>query len=186
MGSVLLVRHAEADWASADAAGLAGPARDLIGLTRAGVQQAQARAEQLVDLGAERIVSSPMTRALQTASIIASRVGLTPVVEHDLREWGPVGDSGWDHAAMRAAWADLERSGGEWPQGDRRDWEPLSSVFTRVTAVLHRLQASAGRTVVVTHGVVIATVTGVDPGLGEAVSYRRIDGVAHSDLRRHA
>ena len=62
-----------------------------------------------------------MTRALQTAAIIAAGSGVPLSVEFDLREWVPDIGYGWvggpytQHEEMLAA-------GGEWPPGETRCW----------------------------------------------------------------
>ncbi|WP_406048287.1 histidine phosphatase family protein [Kribbella sp. NBC_00889] len=88
MPRVFLVRHGEPGHPQIDAEGWWGPARDWAPLTDKGIEQAKAVGRELRRVGAHRIVASPMTRALQTASLIAAetRIPLT-AVEIDLREW---------------------------------------------------------------------------------------------------
>lgn len=55
-------------------------------LTPKGVLQAQQTAEHLADKGIHAIYSSPLRRAVETAEIIAARLGLRVVVLEELRE----------------------------------------------------------------------------------------------------
>jgi len=101
-----------------------------------------------------------MTRALQTAAIIAAVLGLPLSVEFDLREWCPDTTYRWTTAAeAAAAYADMLDCNGEWP-GRTRAWEPLSAVRERAVAVLDRVASKDGATIAVCHGVVIQAVTG--------------------------
>ncbi len=78
-------------------------------------------------------MSSPMTRALHTASLIAAetRVPLL-AVDFDLREWLPDDTLSWKGLEdVQAAVRDRDACGGEWPVGERRPWEPSSSVHAR-------------------------------------------------------
>lgn len=72
-----LVRHGPAgerhDWNGAD---------HLRPLTKKGHRQARALAERLVDVGIERVLSSPYLRCTQTVEPIAGQLGL-PVEAHD-------------------------------------------------------------------------------------------------------
>lgn len=64
-------------------------------LTDEGVQQCHAAGLKLVDAGIDLIVSSPVTRALQTAEIIAGEIGFDPgkIITNELfieRNFGPL------------------------------------------------------------------------------------------------
>jgi broad specificity phosphatase PhoE len=154
-----------------------GAVVDLAPLSALGVQQALRAADSLAAVGATAIVSSPMTRALQTASLVSSRLGLQVDVQFDLREWLPDDTFSWrTHAEVKAAMNDLERCGGKWPAGERRHWEPLAEVRALATAALRTsLAALQDDDVLIAacHGVVIWSLTGErHTGTGE---WRRID-----------
>ena len=83
--SFLYLRHGETDW---NAAGLAQGRTD-IALNATGRGQADAAARALASCGCaiDRIVSSPLSRAHETASIVGRRLGLDdPVLDPDLVE----------------------------------------------------------------------------------------------------
>lgn len=82
---ILWVRHGQSTWNVIDRMQgheLSPPLTDL------GREQAAAAAESLADLGAVRILSSPATRALETAAIIGERLGLEVTEEPLLLEKG--------------------------------------------------------------------------------------------------
>src|SRR5271154_633843 len=78
---VLLLRHAE----SADPSVFHGAESD-IGLSARGRRQATAVARVLTELHPDHVVSSAMTRALETARPIAAACGVKVRVEPDLHE----------------------------------------------------------------------------------------------------
>jgi broad specificity phosphatase PhoE len=163
MPTVFLVRHGEPGSPQIDAEGWWGPARDWAPLTTQGVEQAKAVGRELREVGAHRIVASPMTRALQTASLIATetRLPLT-AVELDLREWLPDSSLSWRGLSdVQVLSSDFEQCQGEWPAGETRLWEPLSSVRSRALNALRRQAAGhPGPFIAVCHTTVIRALTG--------------------------
>lgn len=112
-----------------------------------------------------------MTRALQSAAILSRRLDLPLAVELDLQEWAPDLSFAYDSTiVVRQAQAELEGCGGEWPAGERRGWEPYSSVRRRAQAVLPRYTHLA-QVAVICHGVVIHCLTGEQATLGGITSY---------------
>lgn len=158
---VLLMRHAEPDWAVVQGRGWVGAAHDLAPLTARGRSQAVSAAVELAGKGIARVVSSPMTRALQTASLVAHKLGLPLGVDIDLREWLPDDTFRWRTGEeVATAYADLVAHGGEHPLHGSRTWEAISAVEARARAVLDPLAAQEGLVLAVCHEVVIAALTG--------------------------
>lgn len=141
---------------------LTGAVNDLVDLTVVGIGQAEQAATELSTVGATRVVSSPMTRALQTAAVIATRLGLPLSVEFDLREWCPDTTYRWTTAAeAHTAYQDMLDCGGDWPAGQAREWEPLSAVRRRARAVVDQITADGRSAIAVCHGTVIHSLTGI-------------------------
>ena len=173
MSVVYLVRHGEADWAAMDARRLPGGVNDLVPLTARGVFDAERAGEELKRSGAAHVWASPMTRALQTAAVISSALRLPLSVHFDLREWLVDDTYRWDAATAEAAFREFTALGGEWPDGERRAWEPISSVRARASAVISEVTSTGQTVVVVCHGVVIQSLTGLnDVPPGGVVRYR--------------
>jgi probable phosphoglycerate mutase len=84
--TLLLVRHGETDW---NAEGRLQGHTDRP-LNEHGRRQARALAEKLADQEIAAVYSSNLARALETAEIVAERLGLPVSVDADLREknWG--------------------------------------------------------------------------------------------------
>lgn len=167
-----LIRHGETDYQIAEDRRLRGAARDWVPLTERGVTQVESAVETLRGRTVDLILSSPMTRAVQTAAILSRRLSVDLKVEFDLHEWLP--DLGFQYENAAEA---IERGreaaalGGEWPAGESRPWEPYSRLRRRVEAVLRRY-AGRGHVLVACHGTVIATLTGKQVGTAETVPYQ--------------
>ncbi|MFG1814199.1 histidine phosphatase family protein [Kribbella sp. NPDC049174] len=163
MPSVFLVRHGEPGSPQIDAEGWWGPARDWAPIPAKGIEQAKVAGRELRRVGAYRIVASPMTRALQTASLIAAETHLPlTAVEIDLREWLPDSTLSWRGLSdVQALSSDFEQCQGEWPPGETRLWEPLSSVRDRALNALRRQASGQSEPfIAVCHATVIRALTG--------------------------
>ncbi len=160
MTAFYLMRHGQADFGLADERRLRGAVRELVPLTELGRQQVHARIEELRALRPECMLSSPLTRSLQSAAIVSLGLGQPLTVEFDLYEWIPDLTFTLDlQEASRAAFREAQSLGGEWPPGEQRDWEPYSSVRRRVGAVLERY-LHLQRVLVVCHSVVTIAMGG--------------------------
>ncbi|UEM21024.1 phosphoglycerate mutase family protein [Skermanella mucosa] len=83
---MLLIRHGQSEFNAAFAVQRVDPGLIDPGLTETGRAQALATAAQLSDRGLKRLLASPYTRALQTASIIAEVLELPIEVQPILGE----------------------------------------------------------------------------------------------------
>lgn len=86
---VILIRHGEPRYDEVQERHFPGMGYELGKLTERGILQAEKRAVDPRLEGAQLIVSSPYTRALQTAAIISRITQIPLVVENDLHEWMP-------------------------------------------------------------------------------------------------
>lgn len=109
-------------------------------LTALGEEQAQRTAARLAEAGVKYILSSPLLRALGTASIIAERLDLPIIVWHDLREGNDKPYTGLERAALQQRFprAKLPEEVGEagWAHGGDT-FEPF---FARAGSVLNRIR----------------------------------------------
>lgn len=152
---LLLIRHAEPERVPP------GPRPADPGLTPAGRAQAEALAAWLADERIDRVVSSPLRRAVETAEPLAAVHGLAVDVDDDLAEYDreatsyiPIeelratGDPRW-HAMVEGRLADLA------------DGDP-AAFRARVVAAIERVVAHhpGGRVAVVCHGGVMNAYVG--------------------------
>lgn len=148
--TLLLLRHGET--AMSTEKRFSG--RGDVALTSRGVEQARAVAARLASYGeVAGVVSSPLRRATETASVVASVLGIDVVVDDGLAETDFGAWEGSTFAEVRSRWpAEMQA----WlddvsvaPPGG----ESFVSTFARVAAARSRLTSSypGGRVVVVSH-----------------------------------
>lgn len=160
---LFLVRHGESE---GNASGIVQGRLDF-GLTDAGREQARLAAEHLASHPVERLVSSPLRRARETAEVIADRLGLSVEFDDALQEYDMGVVSGLDARQIRERFPDVLAA---WQKGIRPRFpgaEDRADFHARVRATLDRLTAIDGPVVAVAHGGVIASicyaVVGADP-----------------------
>ena len=165
-----LIRHAEPDWAIADTKHLRGLQMEFCPLSQKGRRQARQIEADPSLRDAEIVVSSPYTRALQTAAEISKGLRLPLVVEYDLHEWLPDLRLQYTNDEVTGTIVkDFEKHHGEWPPGPSKRWETMGSVRQRVGKVLERY-LEYSEVIVVCHGIVIdSQVEGVELRYAEMV-----------------
>ena len=138
-------------------------------LTELGHQQAAAAAEALAQRDIRRIVVSPYTRALQTATPVAERLGLPLTVTPLVRErYAFACDVGSPASALRERFPDHGFHAVEevwWPDAE----EPEAGVIARAARFRAELAAREdwAHTLVVSHWGFILSFTGVSVKNGE-------------------
>jgi len=161
--TICLVRHGETDWNfTRRYQGQTDIPLNPVGLAQAENVARIIAAEPAWDV----IVSSPLSRALQTAQTIAGATGIDPIrLEPDIRERGYGDAEGLTLEEREARW-----SGTDWP-----NLEPYEAMQLRGVAALDRIATDhAGlRVLVVCHGglmnAVLAYHTGGEHGTGVTV-----------------
>ena len=84
---IIFVRHGKPDYRLADTRKMSQLEKDYSPLSRDTIPFLIEQSQHPCFKGAEIIISSPYTRALQTAEILNRQLQLELFVEHDLREW---------------------------------------------------------------------------------------------------
>jgi len=172
MGNFTLMRHGMADFPLGRERKLIGGCMDWVPLTPVGVAQVEARLPQLIANQFTQIISSPMTRALQSAALLSRGLNLPLQVEFDLHEWLPDLTFRFDSfAPVQQAINERQALGNEWPPGVVCNWEPFSRIRQRVKRVLSRYDA-CGPVLVVCHQTVIEALTGVELACAETIAYQ--------------
>jgi probable phosphoglycerate mutase len=152
---VLLLRHAE----SANPLIFHGAESD-VGLSERGLRQAEAVADVIAAWQPDRIVSSGMRRALDTAAPIARACGLSFEVEAQLHERRVGALSGTPTQRSEGVWPDTLK---RWLAGDVHyapdGAESYVDIVGRVLPIWQRLTSGPGQTlVIVAHGIVCKVV----------------------------
>lgn len=158
MATFYLMRHGQPDYSGLQERGMFGFGRDFAPLSPLGIQQAEEAARDLRLKQAELIVSSPYTRALQTAQIISLRTGISVQVEPDLHEWVPDWTNQYrtSEESFRLS-EDFVRCKGEYPAGETRKWESLAHMQERMRRVAEKY-AAVDKVILVGHGMAFRTI----------------------------
>ncbi|WPZ35490.1 histidine phosphatase family protein [Thalassobaculum sp. OXR-137] len=170
-----LLRHGESEFNVHFSKTRIDPGIEDPALTETGRAQAAAAAEHLRDLPIRRVVASPYRRTLQTAEIVAGRLGLAIEIEPLVRErcWF-VCDVGTPTSKLRQDWPSL--SFGDlperwWPDGGENEEE----LGLRCSAFREKLGAETNwdDTVFVSHWAFIRGLTGMAVPNGTLLALHR-------------
>ena len=151
MTDFMLVRHGTPDYSYINGKKFRGFGNDLAPLTEDGEKEAIAisMAPELQD--ADLILSSPHTRTLQTAAIIAKELDIRLIVEVDLMEWIADKTFMYDDYNQVVKWRE------HYEQNDGKNMYP-GDKYDKI--------------IVVNHGMNITALTGVEkPGCTQIIKY---------------
>jgi len=161
---IYLMRHGEPSYTPCTKRGLIGQGRDLAALNAEGIKQMQEASKGLVGSGAQIILSSPYTRALQSAAIVAKETGLITEVVHDLHEWLP--DTTFQYGSyqeLKLIFEDFKKHRGVLPPKSQYSiytrWEPLSHLKARVRAALLPYISLYDTVILIGHGMVLQSLS---------------------------
>jgi glucosyl-3-phosphoglycerate phosphatase len=163
---MILLRHGQSEFNLHFSATRRDPGIPDPKLTPLGQAQAEAAAEVLAGERLRRILVSPYTRALETAAVVARRLGLDVVVNPVVRErYAFTCDIGTPRTDLALRWPEHDFSHIDevwWPEIE----EPIGNVQAR--AALFRAEMSAlpdwSDTLVVSHWGFILSLTGRSVG----------------------
>lgn len=160
---IVFIRHGEPDKVEVDKREFIGQGRDFAPLTDLGIKQAENVSLSPLLAGCQIIVSSPYTRALQTAAIISKNTGLDIKVEVGIHEFIP--DKTFQvkgEVENTALHNDFIHCMGEYPEGEVRKWETITEIINRSKPVFDKyVNLGYEKILVVAHGGVIRRYTGV-------------------------
>ena len=141
-----VVRHGQSTW---NALGVLQGQRRDIPLTALGRRQASDAADRLAGCGATAVLTSDLLRAVQTAEVVARRVGAPIELRPELREQCVGVHEG---RRSRDVWVDTDPA--SWGQAHWRPegGESIADVAERLQPLLAEICASTGPLVLVTHG----------------------------------
>lgn len=175
---MILLRHGESRFNVAFGRTRVDPRIPDAPLTEAGQAQALAAASELAGMGLERILCSPYTRALQTASIVSRILGLPVSVLPLIGERAALScDIGTPRSELALAWPHLDMSHIPetwWPELE----EPEEGVRRRAEEFRALMAEDPRRaaTLVVSHWGFIRALTGQEVHNCAIVKYEWEDG----------
>lgn len=165
------VRHGKTDYSERNTKIYQGFGVNLAPLSELGVQQIKETAKNERLKGTELILSSPYTRAVQTAAILSKELGADIVIETDLHECLVNKDYSYEDAVVESNYRDYQNNHGMYPPGEEKPWEDAATIRARVIKVLEKYK-HYDKVVIAGHGLMIqATAGGELSRNGEIVEF---------------
>lgn len=133
-----LIRHGEAFYDEVREI-FGGLGENFAPLTEKGVEQIKKTSRDERLKGAELIISSPYTRALQSAAILSRELNTEIKVEPQLHEWTADKSGVWiDDVEAENACKEFSTYWGDYPEGETRRWENNEMLRIRLLSVLEK------------------------------------------------
>ena len=153
-----LIRHGEADYSEQGTKIYHGHGENFAPLTERGILQIKETATNANLKNVDIIVSSPFTRALQTAAILSKELQIDIAVETDVHEW----QADKNFAYLQRETADKHCKeytlyNGVYPDGEIFPWEDNTILKNRLHKVLDKYKSFAN-VIVVCHCILIHAV----------------------------
>lgn len=157
-----LIRHGEADYSELMEYHFFGFGRDLAPLSAKGIIQAEETAKDERLKTAELIISSPYTRAMQTAQIISKHTGIEVRVELGLHEWIPDLSNKYTTSEESFYLArEFTQCRGIYPAETIKCWETIEAMRKRMRKVADKY-AEYEKVIFVGHGMALRTLTYIE------------------------
>lgn len=162
MATYYLIRHGEADYSELMEHHFFGFGRAFAPLSEKGIVQAEETAKDERLKTADIIVSSPYTRALQTAQIISKNIGIEVKVELDLHEWIPDLLNKYTTSEEANLLAEeFTKYRGIYPAETRKRWETVDAMRKRMRRAADKY-AEYEKVILVGHGMAFRTLTYIE------------------------
>ncbi len=154
------IRHGKTDYSERNTKIYQGFGVNLAKLSEVGVFQVKKAAKDKRLKGANIILSSPYTRALQTAAILSRELDAGIIIETDLHEWLANKNYIYENEEVtEKAYFEYKEAHGKHPAGEEKIWEDAASIKQRVLKVLDKYR-NYKKVIVVGHGTMIKAITG--------------------------
>ncbi len=185
MTKFILVRHGKPTYNELQKIGFNGCDINFAPLTAEGILEVKKNIEDEIFENSDILISSPYTRTMQTASIIANKYNLDVNVELALHEWVPdiIGNYISKSQMIKNLKIAKRAYQGKTKKKDLPflyNIEPLENVKNRGLMVLDKY-SNYNKVIVVTHGMLINMLTGekLDTGDYTVLDYEKIKKMAN-------
>lgn len=158
---LILIRHGESE---GNASGVIQGRLDF-GLSETGVRQACATAAFLAEVGPDRLVTSPLRRATQTAEILAGQLGRAPLPMPELMEYDIGQASGLTAGELRRRFPEVFAAVAAGHRPTFPGEEGRDNFAARLRKALDQLAEAGGTTIAVAHGGVISSLCHLAVGI---------------------
>ncbi len=152
---VVFIRHGEPDYDKLIEIDLSRISKNIAPLTINGAKSAEKASYEKILEDADIILSSPYTRALQTAYIINKNLNKMIVVEPDLREWEcDIDYNPFDKNLEKSIEKEFHLFQGKHTNECQYYWESLANLGTRAINVIKKYD-KYDKIIIVTHAMLI-------------------------------
>ena len=166
------VRHGKTDYSERNTKIYQCFGVNLAPLSALGIEQIKKTAKDDRLKGTELILSSPYTRAVQTAAILSKELGADIVIETELHEW--LANKNYiydDDEIAENSFREYTVNRGVYPAGGEKVWEDATTVKKRILKVLEKYK-HYNKVIIACHGLMIQATAGGDlPQNGEIVAF---------------
>jgi probable phosphoglycerate mutase len=182
--TIHLARHGETDWNRE----LRWQGHSDPPLNERGRRQARALADALIGTRLTAVYASDLSRASETAEIVASRLDLSVTVDPALRE---IDVGSWEGFTLAEIEARFPEAAARWEQRGEHGWEGGEShdqMAARVRVAVHSIAAAhdGEEILVVTHGGPIRALKALAAGLDYPRDRRSVPYTENCDVFRIA
>lgn len=152
MAKFYLIRHGKPDYTYGDTHGFIGHGHDLAPLQKDAIKDVIKTAKDSRLKQAQIIISSPYTRALQTASIISKETGLDIIIEPDIIEWQPDLTYQYKNSEeLMDYFKEYVEYNGIYPADKQVKWESKAHLHERVISIINKYKNDYNTIIVVAH-----------------------------------
>lgn len=157
---IYMIRHGVPNYSYVDEHNFIGHGNDLAPLDVNYIKDVINTSKDKRLKNAELIVSSPYTRALQTAAIISKELNLNIIVEPDLREWEPDLTFQYKGINARGLFEDYYSCGGIKPKNRKVNWESKEDLKKRIEKMINKYKDDYKCVIFVFHQTAIQSIIG--------------------------
>lgn len=164
MNKILFIRHGEPDYDN-----YLTPLNkaciciqnNTTGLTAKGIKECEQICDEVIKFNPDLIITSPYTRAIQSAHIISLRTLIPLVVEKSLIEWlSNCSISTNGRAEYEKLLEEVNRNNGQYSDNCSYKWESFNELKSRAISVIVSYSKKHERIAVVSHKMLIYQLTG--------------------------
>ncbi len=172
MATFYLVRHGKTDYSQRDTKIYQGFGVNLSPLSAEGIQEIKSISKDKRLCEAGIILSSPYTRAVQTAAILSKELQIDIQIETDLHEW--VANKNYIYEDDEKAFKNYDefvKFRGTYPADCDMDWEDMNRMRQRILPVFEKYKHYE-KIIVACHGMLIQSLcNGYHPKNGEIMEF---------------
>lgn len=172
MATFYFIRHGKTDYSERNKKIYQGFGVNLSPLSAEGVEEIRNACKDKRLCGADVILSSPYTRAVQTAAILSKELQIDIMIETDLHEWLANKHYVYEEDETAETYChEFFENRGVYPANEDLDWEDKLAIRKRVLPVLEKYRHYS-KVIVACHGMLIQSLcNGCHPQNGEIVEF---------------